>query len=1319
MGGLGTTWLRSRCMLLAVMCAMVLSTTHAFAQGTGDSPRDGASNERSEPDRNPEWACCVGAGCYDITELLCGIHGGIWHEGELCSSGICEGDSGYCAAGFILDCVGNCEPISYIGDGYCDDGTWGAYFNCAEFGCDGGDCPDSSCNLPSEDGACCTGSGCQVLSYENCVAAGGTYMGEYTQCNASTCSCPAGFIPDCSGYCMPIYLLGDGTCNDGDFANDYPYIEDPDFLTLDLLCGDLACDVGDCSTGSCVGACCLDGICTETLTYIQCTQQGGIFGGTFMSCADVTCEDVILPLIVTDTTLGLSDSNNGGPLHYGWLSIGRISDSHGELVVVGVHDAQSDFDYLPRLAAYVYENGSSEVSQTIYPEAVTDGEIDDISTDGTRILLAGGPHAAIYHKPGSEWVLEQLIVDTSSNFHSAAIMGNRLFLGDRVNQRINIYDYSGGTWQAGPIVPEPSPSYTHFATTISADSQTLVATDSDRVYAFDASTLALLIQSPIQGRHDYSWNDPPEYSFNDVDVDGDYFIVGDAGLPGGNGYGHVFKRSGGTWASHQFLVPSSANDSQSKIGYAVAINDGRALVTAPQANDATIRSGGASLFAVSGDNWEEVARIYPLRATINMGFGISATLGTHAWFGLQEYGLLGGFEEPSMKAVTIPEYIWTGQGNGDVNEAANWFPQLPSPGSRASMNMQTQYSAYCTNGSLPFNSLDVGPGKLTFDMLDIDAELEGDLDIAGIRTLAATIGIASGKLEIDGSVAVGSNYRPGTLNLTGNSMVEVEGSYIQNELGTLSCQIEQRPGAALNLEGPISVRGALKMTSDGSYGRGGTDSFLVIESEQAPPSLEDRFQVAIMPGLDDGTFYKLVYGTDGRGAYTVSIVIEQLPVDGDFSPPDTVGVEGVATDILVTDLGSDLGQPDGYADIALTIDGTPGQLYVFLNDGTGNVALQATYNTGNGPSAITSGDYDHDGNMDIVVTNALDNTFQAYLNTTGDPTAMSPQSAVSTGEYPVDIISLDIDSDADTDIVIACAGDGIPDTDGNVYGVIDFFESTPAMRQSFSNKQTISTGKQPTGIKPGDIDPGGDKDEDVIITLGSSGQVGLLTNPGDDSDWQVDQLIEVGGQPRIIQILPITNLNNKAVLIGNIGSDSMSVLQSDGAGGLEVIASIDLDATPLGMTSVDFDADGDRDLAMLVRDDSSVNTIRIYRNDSPLLGDGNILLAFDQELDTGDNPTLVSSGDTDGDGNDDLVSIAGGGSGLRGDGDSISLRRSEESTGTCDGDMNGDSVVDVLDLLGVIFAWGPCNGCAEDFDGSGVVNVDDLLLVISAWGPCP
>ena len=50
------------------------------------------------------------------------------------------------------------------------------------------------------------------------------------------------------------------------------------------------------------------------------------------------------------------------------------------------------------------------------------------------------------------------------------------------------------------------------------------------------------------------------------------------------------------------------------------------------------------------------------------------------------------------------------------------------------------------------------------------------------------------------------------------------------------------------------------------------------------------------------------------------------------------------------------------------------------------------------------------------------------------------------------------------------------------------------------------------------------------------------------------------------------------------------------------------------------------------------------------------------------------------------------------------------------GDVNGDGVVNVEDLVAVITAWGPCDGCAADLNGDGQVNVEDLIEVITNWG---
>lgn len=54
------------------------------------------------------------------------------------------------------------------------------------------------------------------------------------------------------------------------------------------------------------------------------------------------------------------------------------------------------------------------------------------------------------------------------------------------------------------------------------------------------------------------------------------------------------------------------------------------------------------------------------------------------------------------------------------------------------------------------------------------------------------------------------------------------------------------------------------------------------------------------------------------------------------------------------------------------------------------------------------------------------------------------------------------------------------------------------------------------------------------------------------------------------------------------------------------------------------------------------------------------------------------------------------------------------------GDVNGDGVVNVADLLAVITAWGACpappTACPADLNHSGSVDVADLLTVITNWG---
>ena len=49
------------------------------------------------------------------------------------------------------------------------------------------------------------------------------------------------------------------------------------------------------------------------------------------------------------------------------------------------------------------------------------------------------------------------------------------------------------------------------------------------------------------------------------------------------------------------------------------------------------------------------------------------------------------------------------------------------------------------------------------------------------------------------------------------------------------------------------------------------------------------------------------------------------------------------------------------------------------------------------------------------------------------------------------------------------------------------------------------------------------------------------------------------------------------------------------------------------------------------------------------------------------------------------------------------------------GDIDGDGDVDVVDLLTLLGAWGPCVDCAEDLNRDGTVDVLDLLLLLGNW----
>jgi hypothetical protein len=85
-----------------------------------------------------------------------------------------------------------------------------------------------------------------------------------------------------------------------------------------------------------------------------------------------------------------------------------------------------------------------------------------------------------------------------------------------------------------------------------------------------------------------------------------------------------------------------------------------------------------------------------------------------------------------------------------------------------------------------------------------------------------------------------------------------------------------------------------------------------------------------------------------------------------------------------------------------------------------------------------------------------------------------------------------------------------------------------------------------------------------------------------------------------------------------------------------------------------------------------------------------------------------------------IADDAGSGSVIEAGLDAISLARYTcEDSPACSGDVDGDGVVNVSDILAIIGEWGSCQGCDSDLNDDGLVNVSDVLLVLDGWGSCP
>lgn len=169
--------------------------------------------------------------------------------GDSCE-GCDEDETIPCLLDCELQCVNADVAYSWLGDAYCDDGTYGMYLYCEEFGFDWGDCGGcptsylqdcngeclhlSIINYNLDDGECDYGKegpnlNCEEYDFDN------DDCGDFCE--------QQGLLEDCDGTCFDEYYLGwigDGYCDGIDAL-----------WGLNLFCAEYSWDGGDCGPPDC------------------------------------------------------------------------------------------------------------------------------------------------------------------------------------------------------------------------------------------------------------------------------------------------------------------------------------------------------------------------------------------------------------------------------------------------------------------------------------------------------------------------------------------------------------------------------------------------------------------------------------------------------------------------------------------------------------------------------------------------------------------------------------------------------------------------------------------------------------------------------------------------------------------------------------------------------------------------------------------------------------------------------------------------------------------------------------------------------------
>lgn len=356
----------------------------------------------------------------------------------------------------------------------------------------------------------------------------------------------------------------------------------------------------------------------------------------------------------------------------------------------------------------------------------------------------------------------------------------------------------------------------------------------------------------------------------------------------------------------------------------------------------------------------------------------------------------------------------------------------------------------------------------------------------------------------------------------------------------------------------------------------------------------------------------------GGSAAFGSVSFDSIPYDLSSNNPRRVVIADFdgdgKTDLLVSDQGSTT--VTAYKNLSVP------QIMHF--------APGISLTSGNGPSDITTADFDGDGKPDAAVSNSNsgnDGSVSLFRNTsTGSNLNFAPAITLPTGAGTVGLAAGDLDGDGRPDLV-ACSGNS---------GYLSFFlnTSTTPGTISFGAKQDITQFGHADNVAIGDVD--GDGKADLVTANFSDGSVSLWVNTSSIGQLFFQRLPAYGAgvQPTHVILTDLNGDGKPEILTANYGDNTISVLKNTSTVGAPSFdAKVDYPTlkNPYSISVGDLDGDGRPDLVV---PSDIPPSFGLYKNTSD-----SSTISFAPRVDdsTGYGPTYVGIGDLDGDGKPDLA----------------------------------------------------------------------------------